>query len=179
MAGYPSLARRDPLDPLSPATSTLTRTLCSTKVISKESSRKRSCSRSWSTTHPRILTDSPPSKRRRPSGNGCTGSSSGSWCGRTSAILDPFAGGGTIPLEAQRLNADRDPAQVPGPTSRLSRTRRHADSWSEGCTGTRRRRPVRLGGGCDVDAGAGPELVPHRCIVPVFIGRSGTGNQRF
>ena len=57
-------------------------------------------------------------------------------------ILDPFGGGGTIPLEAQRLGlrryasdlnpvavlikqgADRDPAEVRGPAARASRRRR-------------------------------------------------------
>ena len=69
-----------------------------------------------------------PRRRSAPSASGCTASSSGWWSGRTRAtqallaeahaeilkstdgnpppILDPFAGGGTIPLEAQRLGLE-------------------------------------------------------------------------
>ena len=86
------------------------------------------CSRSSSTTRRRTRTSSRPRRHSRRSASGCTGSSSGSWSwenirdeellaeahaeilkstdGNPPPILDPFAGGGTIPLEAQRLGLE-------------------------------------------------------------------------
>ena len=79
-------------------------------------------------TRPRTQTSSRPRKPSGPSASACTASSSGSSSGRTPTtrrcsprptrrsckstggtpppILDPFAGGGTIPLEAQRLGLE-------------------------------------------------------------------------
>lgn len=86
------------------------------------------CSPSLSTTRLRIPRCSPQRGNRRRSASACTESSDVWWFGRTAttkactarrarrssraregthaAILDPFAGGGTIPLEAQRLGLE-------------------------------------------------------------------------